>query len=231
MKELLRASDLLRTIPDRETEWLVSRAQHARYPRGTLIFSRRDTGSDVMFLVTGRVKITATAPSGVNMMFGLIERGQFFGETSMLDGLPRAADAIAAVDSRVAHFSRADFMALMGRNPEVAIALSRMICLRLRQLAAYVEDAVLHDSGMRLLNRLKRLAADYGTNLSDGRAVRIDHRLSQEELGESVGLTRISVNRQLRRWSDQGLIEYGRGYVLIHDLDGFDAADIDEAAE
>jgi CRP-like cAMP-binding protein len=224
LARLMRDADLLKSASDHEIELLAACARQVRYHAGENVFTRHDEGRDLMFLAEGRIKISSTAPSGVHMLFGLIEAGEFFGETSMLDGETRAADAVAATDCMIASIPRADFMEFLGRNPRAAIALGRMICGRLRQLAAYVEDAVLLDSRMRLLNRLKSLAQTYGARLSSSPGIRIEHRLSQEELAETVGLTRVSVNRHLRRWYADGLIDYGRGYVLIYDLDRLEAA-------
>ena len=56
--------------------------------------------------------------------------------------------------------------------------------------------------------------------------MRIEHQLSQQELGERVGLTRVSINRMLSAWRDRGLIEDGRGYIVVRDM-----ARLEEAVE
>ena len=49
----------------------------------------------------------------------------------------------------------------------------------------------------------------------EGNEVRIDLKLSQEEWGELAGATREAVNKQLRVWTDQGLVRRERGYVVL----------------
>ncbi len=218
LRALLRGSDLLGTIPDHEIEALTARVRRVRCPRGKIIFTKQDEGREVMFVAAGRVKIVSTAPSGVDVIHNFIEAGEVFGEMALLDGKPRSADAIAAVDSEIVELARKDFLDVLRRNPETALQMMTILCGRIRQSTSFVEDAVLLDSGTRLVNRLKSLADPYGTRLSDGRGIRIDHQLSQQEIGESVGLTRVSVNRHFRQWGADGLIEYGRGYVLLHDM-------------
>ena len=77
---------------------------------------------------------------------------------------------------------------------------------------------MLLDSRARLVRRIKSLADQFGKSEADG-VVRIEHRLSQQEIGESVGLTRVSVNRLLSQWRSEGLIQDGRGYLVVPDLE------------
>ena len=59
------------------------------------------------------------------------------------------------------------------------------------------------------------LAERYGAEDADG--TRIDLRLSQGELADLVGTTRESVNKQIRAWSEQGVVRMARGEVTILD--------------
>lgn len=217
LRELLRGSDLLGRIPDHELETLTGRVHRVHCPRGKVIFMKRDEGGEVMIVARGRVKIVSTSPTGTEVIHNIIEAGQVFGEMALLDGKPRSADAIAAVDSEIVELSRSDFLDVLRRNPEVAIEMMAILCGRIRQSTSFVEDAVLLDSQTRLLHRLRSLADQYGEAEPDGVGVRIEHRLSQQEIGESVGLTRVSVNRLLSQWSGEGLIDSGRGWIRVHD--------------
>ena len=221
---LLRGSDLLGQIPEHEIDALAGRVRRVQCRRGQVIFMKRDEGTEVMFVAKGRVKIVSTSPTGSEVIHNIIEAGQVFGEMALLDGLPRSADAIAAIDSEIVELSRQDFLDVLRRNPETAIQMMAILCGRIRQSTSFVEDAVLLDSGTRLLHRLKTLADQYGSTAENGTSLRIDHRLSQQEIGESVGMTRVSVNRILSQWSTDGLIEHGRGYVVVDDLEKLEQA-------
>jgi DeoR/GlpR family transcriptional regulator of sugar metabolism len=37
-------------------------------------------------------------------------------------------------------------------------------------------------------------------------------------LGQAIGVSRETVNKQLNEWREQGLLEVGRGFVVLHDL-------------
>ena len=223
LRDMLRSSDVLRAIPEHELDHLASRLRRIPCPRGRLLFTKGDEGTGVMLVVSGRVKIVSVSPSGTEVILNIIEPGHVFGEMALLDGKPRSADAIAALDSEVVELSRKDFLDVLGRNPDAAVQMMVVLCDRIRQATSFVEDAVLLDSAARLLHRLKALAEQYGRSGPDG-SIRIEHGLSQQEIGESVGLTRVSINRLLGQWRERGLVEGGRGWLVIRDLAGLEAA-------
>jgi CRP-like cAMP-binding protein len=221
--ELLRESDLLRSIPVPDLEQLTSRVHRSQYRAGEVIFSRRDAGDSVMFIASGRVKIVSVSSDGGEVILNFIEPGHVFGEISLLDGKPRSADAVAAVDTDLVTLYRRDLLPILRKNPDVSAKMMEILCERVRQATLFVEDAVLRDAQTRLLNRLKALARQLGSQRV-GAGVCIQHGLSQQDLGDSVGLTRVSINRILHSWRERGLIEDGRGFTIVHDLNELETA-------
>ena len=62
-----------------------------------------------------------------------------------------------------------------------------------------------------------RLARQHGEQTPDGLRIRV--KLSQREIGEFVGKTREAVNKQLRHWTDDGLLSMLDGHILIRDVE------------
>jgi len=222
--ELLRGSLLLRSLPAEMLERVAPRVRSFRCPADQLIFRKGDEGEGMMVVVSGRVKIVSVSPSGGEVLLNIIERGEVFGEMALLDGKTRAADAVAACDTELVSFYRRDFLPLLDENPEIARDLMGILCARVRQATAFVEDAVLLSAESRLLHRLKALAEQFGRPEPGTGGIRIEHGLSQQELGNSVGLTRVSVNRHLAAWRDQGLIRDGRRYIVVPDMARLESA-------
>jgi CRP-like cAMP-binding protein len=77
-----------------------------------------------------------------------------------------------------------------------------------------VEDTLFLNLPVRFAKKLVHYTAIYGEPTADG--VRIRLRLSQEEWGDLVGATRESINKQMRAWTEDGVISLERGYVLVH---------------
>jgi CRP-like cAMP-binding protein len=72
----------------------------------------------------------------------------------------------------------------------------------------------------RLAKKLLALADNYGNETPGG--TYIDLKLSQGELGEMVGTSRESINKQLRAWRAEGIVRSEKGYITLRDLDALE---------
>ena len=104
------------TIADAITDLGVARA----YDAGDLLFVEGERSHSVYACVEGRVRIFLTTPSGRELLVGIKEPGDEFGELSALDGRPRSASA-AAIDSTVVAVLPADrYLDLLLSAPPVS---------------------------------------------------------------------------------------------------------------
>jgi CRP/FNR family cyclic AMP-dependent transcriptional regulator len=85
-----------------------------------------------------------------------------------------------------------------------------------RKLTERSEDIAFLRVGDRLAKRLADLAEKYGEKLADG-SLRISFKLSQQEIGELVGATRESANKQIKSWEQAGLLTQQSGHLVIRD--------------
>lgn len=219
MVALLRGSALLDTLPEGELRELAARVHRSQHENGDLIFRKGDEGTGMMVVVSGRVKITSVGASGSEVILNVIEAGQVFGEMALVDGDPRSADAVAAKRTEIVTLLRRDFLPLLQKHPEASLGMMGVLSQRIRQTTQFVEDAVFLDVATRLLHRIEFLIDHYGERDGETGAIRIEHDFTQQDLADSVGLTRVSINRQLGVWEEQGLIEKGRGWIVVADLD------------
>ncbi len=107
------------------------------------------------------------------------------------------------------------FIALVEREPRLAISLLKLLCERVRRTSEQVEDSTFLDLPGRLAKCLLAIAAQDGESASDGLWVRLYR--SQNELAQMLGVSRVSVNKHLQHWQNNGWIRLGRGHVIIRD--------------
>jgi CRP/FNR family transcriptional regulator, cyclic AMP receptor protein len=169
----------------------------------------------MMAVLRGTVKISSLSVAGKEIVLNIIAAGEIFGEIALLDGEDRTADATAMTDCELLVVDRRDFLPLLENNPELSGMLLRVLCQRLRQTSAQVEDVIFRHLESRIAKSLLHLARSVGEHGADGRALGI--RLSQQELGNIVGSSRESVNRQLQLWHKAGLVELAKGSIVIRD--------------
>lgn len=138
-----------------------------------------------------------TAPDGRELSVRIAAPGELLGETAVLDGGPRSADATAIEPSEVAHLSRADFDAFCDRHPIVLRRAIEFLCRRLRETTDQLEAVALLPIETRLARFL--LAALAGREAADGRRVPLELGYSQTELAQLLGASRPKVNTALGR--------------------------------
>ena len=99
--------------------------------------------------------------------------------------------------------------------------LSRMLCERLRMTTESVSEFAFLDLRRRLARKLVALAIAHGRQEPDG--VRIDLKLSQSALAHMLGVSRESINKQLKAWSGGAVLRFRSGIITILDKDRLDA--------
>jgi CRP/FNR family transcriptional regulator, cyclic AMP receptor protein len=190
---------------------LASYAHTKSFALGARIFEKGDPGTSLFAVCSGTVKISNQSTGGKDAVFNLISVGGIFGEIALLDGQPRTADALALTDCELMVIERRDFIPLVSQKPEIALKLIEILCQRIRRTSEQVEDVTFLDLPGRLAKTLLRLSAESGS--AQPRKVSI----TQREIGQIIGMSRESTNKQLREWEENRWLKLERGGVVVLD--------------
>jgi CRP-like cAMP-binding protein len=163
--------------------------------------------------VEGTLKVVTTSEQGDDVVFNLLGAGDVIGEVALLCDAERTATVVALAPCELLVVDRRDLLAVLRSHPDAALALMAVLAQRVRNLSQLVEDTLFLNLPVRLAKKLVAYATSHGRRTAEG--VRIELKLSQEEWGDFVGATRESINKQMRQWTDQGLIRVDHGYVVL----------------
>jgi CRP/FNR family transcriptional regulator, cyclic AMP receptor protein len=206
---ILRDHSIFGKLPGTVIERLSSHLRMRKVRRGTTIFAKGETGTALMAVLSGCVRICVTAPNGRETVLNLIGAGEIFGEVALLDGHSRTADAVAVSDCELMVIERRDFIPFLRKNPEVAIKLVEVLCARLRRTSQQVEDVISLDLPARLAKMVLRLAKEASAK-SQGKV-----SVSQREIGQMIGVSRESINKQLQSWARAKWVRLERGSIVL----------------
>ena len=122
-----------------ELETLANFSSVKRYPGGTFLFREGDKGHEMYVVLEGQVMISKFIPGGGEEALAILDRGDFFGEMSLIDGEPRSADAKAFQGpATVVTFDDQTLGEIMAMDPRAAhsfmMLLCRLICKRMREI-------------------------------------------------------------------------------------------------
>ena len=214
-EEILAGHFLLRHLRPEELSRLAAGAALVNHRPNATIFQKGDPGGSMMAVVSGRVKICTYSADGKELVLNIIDRGGLFGEIAVLDGQPRSADAVALEATDLMVLERARLLPFLTANPDIATRLITVLCQRLRQTSEALEDALLRDASSRVARGLLRLAATFGKPEPAG--LRLDIKLSQQQIGNLIGISRESINKHLGDWVRAGHMVMEGGLITIRD--------------
>jgi CRP-like cAMP-binding protein len=103
-----------------------------RYSKGEIIFHEGDLGNEMYVIQSGRVRIFKNI-GGMEQTLAVLEKGDFFGEMAVLEGVPRTASAEVEEDCELIRINSANFVAMIRANPEIALRIMRKLSIRLRE--------------------------------------------------------------------------------------------------
>lgn len=196
---------------------------------GETIFKRGEDGPWFAAILAGRVREYVRSPDGKEMLLSIIERGEIFGERALLDGLPRAADAIADEETTFLVVRRDDFMPLLFNYPEAMYSVIKMLCNRMLRYTHTLELYALESLPARLAYLLLYLARKYGTEAGNQTVIRAG--LNQSDLGHLLASSRESVNKQMKAFADKGYLTLKGDEIILIDRTGLEKIAAREIAE
>jgi CRP/FNR family transcriptional regulator, cyclic AMP receptor protein len=207
---VLRKHAIFRDLEPEALDQLCRYAKHSTLKRGTTIFSRGDFGNSLFAVISGTVKMSISSAEGRSAIFNLIGPGEIFGEIALLDGLPRTADATANTNCEIFVIDRREFLPFVRSQPALAMKFIELLCTRLRWTSDQVEQVILQNLPGRLASALLRLAEKHAL-APEGRSIAI----TQQEISEMVGMTRESINKQLRVWAARNWVRLEHGAIVV----------------
>jgi CRP/FNR family transcriptional regulator, cyclic AMP receptor protein len=207
---LLRAHYLFGSLTLQHIDRLSACTVTKTVKRGTNIFSKGDPGTSLCGIRKGTVNISVSTVDGKDAVFNVLGKGAIFGEIALLDGKPRTADATAVTDCELFVIERRDFLPLMREEPEIALRIIETLCSKLRRTTEQAEQLMFLDLPSRLAKALMRLVDADTAGLRERKI-----SITQKDLGNIIGMSRESTNKQLRIWRDKKWVRLERNAVVI----------------
>jgi CRP/FNR family transcriptional regulator, cyclic AMP receptor protein len=185
----------------------------AAFPKKQPIFVQGDPSDAVFYIQEGKVRLTVVSKIGKEATIGILNEGEFFGESCLTGQLLRLCSATAMTDCSVMRIDKKSMMEVLhGQH-----AFSDMfVAYLLKRNIRYEEDLVdqLFNSSEKRLARILLLLAHFG---KEGAPEILIPKISQETLAEMIGTTRSRVSFFMNRFRKLGLIDYHAGDALqIH---------------
>ena len=184
-------------------------ALHARtIPRGTPLFHAGDAAAGFVVLLTGRIEVFLTGPSGREILLYAVEPGQSCIQSTLglMADEPYSGVALTAADSDLVFIPRALFLRLMEEEPGFRSFVLRAFARRMADVTRLLERVAFGRVEARLAQAL--------LDLAQGGVV----QATQADLAARIGSAREVVSRRLDAFARAGWVATERGEVRLSDL-------------
>lgn len=220
-RELLASVSIFSSLDEKELDLLLQATTTKRLEPKEMLFRKGDPGNQLYGILSGSLKVMATGSDGKDVIFTLMGPGEIIGEIALLDAEERSASAVAVEATELLTLHRRELIPFLESHPRAAIGLAGVLAAMVRRLSERAEDRQTMPLQGRIAKRLISLGEEHGKRPIVGGPVEV--RLPQQDLADLVGTTRESVNKQLRLWSGDGIIEIGRGRVVLKKPEALEA--------
>lgn len=215
------AGILLRTpifgdLAHSDVEELLPDLRERTYARGQVVWAEGARAEELVVVAEGQLKAHRVSHDGRVVIVALYPAVSVAGEVGIFH--PRGTRWLgldAMTPSRCLLLRRAPLLSFLSRHPAAMQRMLERLSVTAVQAANSLSRIAFDDIGRRVASAILALAAEYGTETSEG--VRIELRLSQGDLAAHVAASRENVNRALAALSATGAVSHRGAHFYVHD--------------
>jgi CRP/FNR family cyclic AMP-dependent transcriptional regulator len=208
---VLKSVPMFAGFPEDQLRTLATLLSRRSAPRGSMIVAEGDPVDSLYIVISGRLKVMMGEADGKEVILAIIGPGEFFGEMGLIDDGPRSASVVAIEPCELLLVTRRIFRKCLVENPEVAMAVLRVVVRRLREADRKIGSLAMLD----VYGRVARLLLDMSENV-DGQKV-VTKRLPKQDIAKMIGASREMVSMVMRDLELSGYFEVRGSTIVLRD--------------
>lgn len=212
--EVLQSAAWLQGFPDDLVRSLIAEGHLIRLNAGEWAQAEGDDRPGFSVVISGLLHSYCAAPGGREVLIGLVGPGSVIGHATRYSGGPRLVTAVCVEPCALLEVSLAALDRIGSRTPQIWQAMAGFAYTHMRSTLRMAAEVISLPPRERIAARLLAFRDQAGTENS---AV---IRISQELLGEMMGLTRKTINHHLATFETAGLIKTGYGKITLTNIAG-----------
>lgn len=213
MIQILKKIPAFACLAPDDAQHLVDNSELRRYPAGGVVLSEGDTGDVVFIILKGRVKVVLTHAGGKEIILTILKAGNYFGEMTAFDSMPRSATIIAEDDCKFLVIPHTAIKRQIRQNPQIALDMLCEMSRRVREANEQINNLAHLDVKGRVAKMLLRLSAESRAKTRAGYAV--IPRPAMRDMAAMSGTSRETVSRILNGLMKRGVIGLSKDTISI----------------
>lgn len=214
---LLRGFDIFEHITEEEYEELALVHNYIEAASGEYIYFPHQNRNKLYFAKDGFIKLGYIDEAGNEVIKEIIQKGEIFGQLTLEKNNDQDEFAQAyKSDVSLCAFTMEDFIRILQRKPEMAIAFSFHLGNKLRKVENRLLNILNKDVKSRLAQLLLQLVKDKNAVVNNTAA--IDKFLTHDDIAKLIGSSRQTVTTSLNQFEKENIIKITKKEILINDV-------------
>ena len=190
---------------------------HKVFKKGEYIYLPDEQADRLYFLTEGRVKIGSYADTGKEITKAILNKGEVFGELSLIGEEKRRDFAYAMEDTSLCILTVTDMKALMRDHNGLNLFLMKIMGSRMLEMEQRLEALVFKDSRTRIIEFLHSLATNKGQRVGYEQVVR--KFMTHQEIANLTATSRQTVTTVLNDLRNKNILTFDRRRLLVRDME------------
>lgn len=208
----LRKFPLFANLPEEELKITTGLLRVREFARREIVCRKQEPADGLYLLFSGQLQAVDIAEDGREIGLNIIKPGAFFGELSVIDGLPRSAHIVALVPSVVGIIPQGPARDIFYKLPSAAEAMMRHLTSLVRNLSNYRTLLAIPNAQQRVCALLLQL----GQQMPGGLVV-IQNLPKQQEIAIMINTSRETVSRAIGQLIAAGVLEKDYRRLIVRD--------------
>ncbi len=186
------------------------------FKKGEYIYLPEQSSDKIYFITGGRVKIGNYGDSNKEITKAILNKGEVFGELSLVGENVRRDFAFAMEDTTVCAISTADMNLLIKDHTSLSLFMMKIMGSRVLEMEQRLESLVFKDSRTRIIEFLLDMANKKGERVGFEWVVR--KFITHQEIANLTATSRQTVTTVLNELRSKNLLTFNRKRLLVRDL-------------
>lgn len=194
-------------LPNEAEQIFEQFAKIQNYAKGTPIYNQGERADFFYYLKKGKVKIVFNSYEGFEKTVSVAGAGSIMGEAAFFDQMPRVSSAKTVTACEIISINHHTLLKIFGEYPSLAVYLLNLQAQSIRMLSTHISSITFQSAEWRIANVLLQSMA-----VQDELFV---VRLTHEDIGNMVGVSRVTVSKLLNTFAKKGWIKTAYRSIVV----------------
>ncbi|MFQ6860706.1 MAG: Crp/Fnr family transcriptional regulator [Beduini sp.] len=207
-------------IPESLFTYFEQAGQKRFYHQNSIIYMQEDQATDLYLITKGRVRVYSLFKDGREITIEIVEKGRIFGDSSFIQEATRPVSVSAVSDVELISCSLEAMLPYLALSPELTKLLFQLLSETCQHLSTLLDRSYFYDRYQKvaifLLEQTRFTNEDKGIRQNE-------LCYSHEEIGECVGLNRVTVTKILNEFQENRWILLSYKKITILNREGLES--------